>query len=155
MRLKIILFLLLITLPSTGHASLTLYDFFVGGTIKNLAKVFVKTANLPQLKAKYTKMIIKMREDKFQKYYQKFYVVYKQLPADLRHDYVFSERISKQEVIAKIDQVSKRDLMKIISKVPSEFIVKQTKHYTRPQDQMPANGQVNETFLWKRIIQKI
>jgi ATP-dependent protease Clp ATPase subunit len=132
-----------------------LYDFIVGGTIKNLAKVFVKTSNLPQLKAKYTKMIAKMREDKFLKYYHKFYVVYTQLPADLRKDYVFTETITKQEVIAKIEHVDKRDLMKIISKVPSEFIVKQTKHYTSLKDQLPANGQMNETFLWRRIIGKI
>ncbi len=152
---KLIIFILLLIFPSTSHAKASLYDLVVGGTIKNLAKIYVKTSNLPKLKAKYIKTIANMREDKFQKYYGKFLVVYKQLPADLKQAYVFTDNADKKEVIEKIQRVKKRDLMVIISKVPSEFIVKQTKIYTPPKDQLPQNAHGNEMFLWRRIIQKI
>ncbi len=153
MRLKLVFFILLFAYPSTSHASF--FDLLIGGTIKNLAKIYVKTTNLPKLKAKYKTKIANMREDKFQKYYLKFFIVYKQLPDDLKKSYIFTENTTKSEVIEKIDRVNKKDLMKIINKIPCDFIVKQTRHYT-PKDQIPPNGEpVNEMFLWRRIIQKI
>ena len=156
MFLKLTIILLLFVVPSTSYAKGSLYDFVVGGTIKNLAKLYVKTSNLPKLKAKYIKKIEGMREDKFQKYYLKFFIVYKQLPVDLKQAYTFPENATKSQVIEKIDHVKKRDLIIIISKVPSEFIVKQTKTYSHsPQDQLPGHGPVNEMFLWRRIIQKV
>lgn len=131
---------------------MTLREFLVGGTIKNLARVFVNTSNLPELKSKYIKKIATMREDKFRKYYTKFYVVYKQLPSEIKESYAFSENATKTEVIAKIEQVKKRDLLAIISKVPSEFIVDQTNHYSRSKGKQ---GPVDEKYLWKRIIEKV
>ncbi len=156
LRSTIIIFLLFVLFPANGEAKGSIYDVVVGGTIKTLARVFVKTSNLPKLKAKYIKKIITMREDKFQKYYGKFFVVYKQLPDNIKQYYVFTENTSKTDVINMIDQVNKRDLLKIINKVPSEFIMQQTRQYYHPsQDHMPGNTSVNETFLWKKLIQKI
>jgi hypothetical protein len=149
---RTILSSLIIVIPSTSHAT-TLREFLVGGTIKNLAKVFVKTSNLPKLKTKYINKIATMRDDKFRKYYTKFYVVYKQLPVDLKESYVFTENATKAEIVAMIKKVDKRDLLVIIDKIPSEFIVDQTKHYSRPK----GKGQepVDERYLWKRIIEKV
>jgi hypothetical protein len=157
MFLKITIFLLLIAVPSTCHAKPPrLYDFVVGGAIKNLAKIYIKTVNLAKLKDKYIKKIATMREDKFQKYYKKFYVVYKELPPEVKESYIFEENITKTQAISMINKVDKRDLITIINKIPSDFIVKQTKYYSHPpQGQLPQNSQVNEMFLWRRIIQKV
>jgi hypothetical protein len=149
---RIIIFSLIIVIPSTSHAT-TLREFLVGGTIKNLAKVFVKTSNLPKLKTKYINKIATMHEDKFRKYYTKFYVVYKQLPEDLKKSYVFTENATKAQIVAMIKKVDKQDLLVIIDKIPSEFIVDQTRHYSHPK----GKGQepVDEKYLWKRIIEKV
>jgi hypothetical protein len=159
MRLKLTIFLLLLVIPSTGHAKGNFYDFMVGGTIKNLAKVYVKTTNLGKLKEKYKKVVLNMKPERFKKNFMKFFKVYKQLPPELQKDYVFTENTTKADVIALIDKTSKRDIIKIINKIPSDFIVDQTRHYSPPpqgsnlpQSQPP---QVNEMFLWKRIMQKV
>jgi hypothetical protein len=153
-KLTISLFLVFFATASCVQASV--YDLVVGGTIKNLAKIYVKTTNLSKLKAKYIQVITNMKEERFQKNYRKFFVVYKQLPTNLQQDYVFNENATKSEVINMIDRVNKRDIMKIINKVPCEFITKQTRQYSSPQAPLPNQpSQVNETFVWKRIIQKI
>jgi hypothetical protein len=156
MFLRLVVLSLLVVFPSNSYAQPRLYDFVVGGTIKNLAKIYVKTSNLPKLKDKYITKIMNMRDDKFRKYFMKFFVVYKQLPSDLQQTYVFTESTTKSDAIDLIHRVNKRDLIMIINKIPSEFIVKQTKNYSQPpKDQIPNSAQVNETFLWRRIIQKI
>lgn len=149
---RIIVIFLLIAFPSTGHA-MTLRDFLVGGAIKNLARIFVKTTSLPKLKTKYINQIASMRDDKFRKYYTKFYVVYNQLPLDIKENFVFTENATKSEIIAKIEQVQKRDLMVIISKVPSEFIVDQTRYYSKSKDKY--QNSIDEQRIWKRIIEKV
>ena len=151
---KSIIFILLFVSVPNCYAQPSLYDFVVGGTIKTLARVFIKTSNLPKLKDKYIRMIEKMKEEKFQKHYTQFYDVYKELPPDLKEKYVFSDKATKQEVIHHIETVNKRDLMVIISKIPSEFIVNKTKYYTHKPQNQPA-PQVNEMFLWRSIIQKV
>jgi hypothetical protein len=156
MVLRLIIFLLLFIFPSNSYAKASLYDLLVGGTIKNFARIYVKTSNLPKLKAKYVKKIANMREDKFQRNYMKFFTVYKQLPVDVKQTYIFPEKTTKSKVIDMIGQVNKRDLMAMISKVPSEFIVKQARCYSRPpQQELPENAPVNGIFLWRRIVQKI
>lgn len=149
---RTIIIALIIAIPSTSHA-MTLREFLVGGTIKNLARIFVKTSNLPQIKTKYIKKIASMKEDKFRKYYMKFYVVYQQLPVDLKEDFVFTENATKTEIIGMIERVNKSDLLAIIDKVPSEFIVDQTRYYSRPKDKQQPT--VDEKYLWKRIIEKV
>ena len=142
----------IILTPSTSHA-MKLKEFLFFFSIKNMAKIFIKTSNLPKLKTKYIKMIEAMQEDKFRKNYMKFYVVYKQLPPDLKESYIFTEHASKTEIIRVIERVNKGDLLAIISKVPSEFIVDQTRFYTRPKDNQQEP--VDERYLWKRIIEKV
>ena len=156
MFLKLIIFLLLLVLPSNSYARCSLYDFVVGGTIKTLAKIYVKTSNLPKLKAKYIQKITNMKEDKFHKYYTRFYDVYKELPPDLKQKYVFTDKVTKAEVIHKIEAVNKRDLIGIINKIPSDFISRKTKYYLhKSHEQSPHRPVVNEMFIWRSIIQKV
>ncbi len=156
MFLKIIIFLLLLIFPANSYAKGSLYDFVVGGTIKTLAKIYVKTSNLTKLKSKYIKKITNMKDDKFNKYYMQFYDVYKELPPDLKQKYVFTDQVTKAEVIQKIDTVNKRDLIGIINKIPSDFILRKTKYYLhKSHEQSPHRPVVNEMFLWRSIIQKV
>lgn len=149
---RLFLVSLIIVIPSTSHAT-TLREFLVGGTIKTMARVFVKTSNLTRLKTKYIKQIATMKDDKFRRNYSKFYVVYTQLPPDLKESYSFRENATKTEIIAIIERVNKKDLFTIINKVPSEFIVAQTRYYSQPKDKQQEP--VDEKRLWKRIIEKV
>ncbi|MDE2027274.1 MAG: hypothetical protein KGK03_07300 [Candidatus Omnitrophica bacterium] len=153
MFLRSVILLLLLLLPAS-YAQASLYDLIVGGTIKTLAKVYVKTSNLPKLKAKYIKKISGMREDKFRKYYMKFFVVYQQLPSNLKQTYAFTEKTTRSQVIRMINGVNKRDILTVINKVPTEFIVRQTRYYSHPpQHRVPAHPP--EMFLWRHIMQMI
>lgn len=151
---KPFIFLVLFFSAPTCHAG-SLYDFFVGGAIKNLAKLYVRTSNLPKLKAKYIKQITKMKEDKFRKHYMLFYDVYQELPPDLRQKFVFTDATTKTEVIQKIDTLKKKDLIIIINKIPSDFILRKTRYYSNKQrDPAPNAPEKNEMQIWKNIIHK-
>ena len=104
MNVSLIVFLLLFAFPASSHANDTLYEFMVGGTIKNLAKIYVMTSNLPRLKAKYIKKITNMKEDKFQKNYRKFYAVFEHLPPAIKRGYNFTPNTSRAELIQAINQ---------------------------------------------------
>ena len=153
---KATLILCLLLIPASDCHAGNLYDFVVGGTIKNLAKIYVKTSNLPKLKAKYIKKIANMKEDKFKKHYMKFYEVYKDLPTALKQKYVFTDTPNKAEIIHSIDTVNKRDLITIINKIPSDFITKKAKIYAQPsQEQLSNHSQMNGASIWGSLVQKI
>ena len=156
MNLKIFIFLFMLALPADSNAQVTMYDWVVGGTLKNLAKVYVNTANLPELKNKYIKKITNMRDDKFHKNYMKFYTAYKELPPDLKQHYIFTEQSTKINVIHTINVINKKELIAIINSVPSDFITKQTRNYMpQPQDMSPNQIRGEVMFLWSSLIQKI
>ncbi len=156
MRLKLILFCALFLCAPNCYAKSSLYDVVVGVAIKTLAKIYVKTSNLKKLKAKYIHKIAHMKDDKFKKNYMKFYEVYKELPIDIKAKYVFTDKTTKDEVIERIASVKKKDLIAIINKIPSEFILHKTRHYTKkPGSSSQPQPQVNEMFLWRSIIEKV
>lgn len=156
MLLRLILFILFLILAPDCYARGSVYDFVVGGTIKNLAKIYVETSNLTKIKSKYIKKIVNMREDKFLKYYNQFYEVYRELPSDLKQMYVFTDKTTKSEVLKRINTVNKKDLIVIINKIPSDFILRKTRYYLhKPHNQPPKQPIVNEMFLWRSIIQKV
>jgi hypothetical protein len=150
----ILLIVLFFVFPANAHADGNLYDLVVGGAIKNLAKIYVATSNLPRLKAKYTNKLEHMREDKFEKNYRKFYVVYEHLPPSVKKDFDFKPNTSRAELIQAINRVTRHDLIVTINKIPSQMITRQAKSYAKPK-QITGQPRVDEKFLWHRIVEKI
>lgn len=153
-NISLILIILLFAFPSNSRADATLYDLVVGGTIKNMAKIYVVTSNLPKLKAKYVKKITTMKEEKFQKNYRKFYVVFEHLPPAIKQGYDFTPNTKRAELIQVINHISKKDLISIINKIPSEMITRQAKSYSQPK-QVSGQASVDEMFFWHRLVEKI
>jgi hypothetical protein len=153
-NISLILITLLFAFPSDSRADATLYDLVVGGTIKNLAKIYIITSNLPKIKAKYVKKITNMREEKFQKNYRKFYIVFEHLPPAIKQGYDFTPNTSRAELILAINHVSKKDLISIINKIPSEMITRQAKRYSQPK-QVHGHDSVDEMFFWRRLVEKM
>jgi len=154
LNIGVILIILLFAFPSNSRADVTLYELVVGGAIKNLAKIYVMTSNLPKLKAKYVKKITHMREEKFQKNYRKFYAVFEHLPPAIKQSYDFTPNTSRAELIRAINHASKKDLISLINKIPSEMITRQAKSYSRPK-QLSGQASVDEMFFWRRLVEKI
>jgi len=151
---RFLILVLLLFLPSNSYAQITLHDWVVGGALKTLAKIYVKTSNLPKLKSKYIRKIESMKVEKFSRSYKKFYLLYEQLPADLKQKYLFTDQSTKSDVIEVIDRINKKDLMAIINRIPGEFIVKQAIKYS-PQSQNQLPAQPHAIFLWRSIVQRI
>ena len=154
-NLAIAVFIFLCGAPRV-HADTSFGDHAAASTFKTLAKGFVQTVGLENLKAKHIKSLSKMDDAKFRKRYAKVYDVLKDLPSDLRARYSLTEGLNKTEAIRQIQRINNEELGHIIDAIPDEAIMKQAKYYLGRMAQQVKDQnflqQINA--LWNKIIQK-
>jgi len=153
-----IFFLILLFLPGKVCAGNVddLADYTIAGTIKTLAKIFVRTVDLEKVKARQIKALSKMKEAKFQKRYAEVYNVLKDLPPGLLAHEGITEHMTKQEAIKEIRRIDKPDLIDSIDKIPDHVIVKYVKEWLRrkPHQSKDKTFLQQTDSLWKKFIQK-
>jgi hypothetical protein len=103
----------------------TVQERFVGGTFKTMAKAYIATADIRQLKDKNIKRIENMREDWFNKKYAEAYKVIQDLPSKIRTRYGIKANMTKAQAIAVIRSLDKKQIYEIIDQVPDPMISEQ------------------------------
>ena len=153
-----IFFLILLFLPGKVCAENVagLGDYAIAGTIKTLAKIFVQTTDLDKVKTRQIKVLLRMKEAKFQKQYTEIYIVLKDIPPELRLHYGIIEHMSKEEAIKEIRRIRKSDLIELIDKIPDQFIVKYVKDFLGQKAcQLKDKAFLQQIdSLWNKLIQK-
>jgi len=130
-------------------------DYAIAGTVKNLAKAYVQTADLDKLKAKHIKSLLRISEPKFQRHYAEVYDVLKDIPLPLRTEYGLKRSMTKEETIRIIRQIDKKTLFKIIDVVPDDVIVKEVKNYLHQAYQVNSQNAIEQIdSLWKKVLKK-
>lgn len=129
----------------------------VGPAFKTLAKAYVATANLKEVRSKSAARVQSMREDHFRKRYAQVYAVLNKLPVKMLMKYGVTQSLGKEQAVAVIRGLEKKDLYEIVDAVPDEVIAQEfrkTFENDDPQGGAPSlMTRVKET--WGEIIKKI
>jgi hypothetical protein len=129
----------------------------VGPAFKTLAKAYVATANLKEVRSKSVARVESMREDHFRKRYAQVYAVLNKLPVKLLIKYGVTQSLSKDQAVVLIRGLEKKDLYEIVDAVPDEVIAQEFRK-TFENDDLQGSAsslmvRVKET--WGDIMKKI
>jgi hypothetical protein len=129
----------------------------VGVTFKSLAKAYVATADIAQLKAKNIKRIESMQEEWFDRKYAEVYRVAKTLPLQVRTKNGITEQMTKQQAIRVVESFNKNKLYEIIDKVPDPVIAEEFNTYLKGDGTQPDGGNLMSKIsrAWDKIVTRI
>ncbi len=129
-RLVLILFLIIGFSGSVDAADMTGPQAAVAGSaVKTLARAFIATADMAEVKANSIEKLNRMGPAMYQRQYAKHYKVFKDLPAELRKKYGFVPGLSKDRMISIIRAMNKGRIYAIIEAVPNETIAREVGGY--------------------------
>lgn len=128
----------------------------VGGTFKTLAKAYVTTANIEQLKEKNIKRIESMKESWFRMRYAEVWDVVQRMPEKTRKKYNVTAGMTKSEAVDLIRSMDKKKICEIIDQAPDQVI------YDEFRKELAKNGKSSEgnvmtrvSEIWNDIVGKI
>jgi hypothetical protein len=134
----------------------TVQERFVGGTFKTMAKAYIATADIRQLKDKNIDRIENMRDDWFDKKYAEVYKVIKDLPLKLRTKYGIKDNMTKAQVIAVIRSLDKKQIYEIIDQVPDPMISEQFNAQFSQKDGNAKEGLTDRIGkIWEDVVVKV
>ena len=157
---RIMAVLLTGVLCSQGFAAaaeqVTVQERVVGGTFKTMARAYIATADIRQLKEKNIKRVESMREDWFKKKYAEVYKVIKDLPPKLRTKYGVKENMTKAQVIAVIRSLDKKQIYEIIDQVPDPMISEQFNAQFSSKEGEDKEGLMDRIRkIWDKVIVRL
>lgn len=137
------------TVPKAGIG-----DKMIASTFKTLAKAYVATVNLEKVKKTQISHLEGMNDNKFQKRFQEIQSALAPLPTAFKTKYGLKEQMTKEEVIAQIDQLDKKWINQMIEETPDTFIALQFKNYLRDlkQDTQESDWVKKIHEFWEGII---
>ncbi|MBF0331836.1 MAG: hypothetical protein HQL17_07850 [Candidatus Omnitrophica bacterium] len=95
-----------------------------GSTAKTLARAFIATANIEDVKNNSIEKLNRMGPANYGKQYAKYYRVIKDLPAALKTKYGFTQDLPKAKMIKIIRSLDKKQFYTIIEAVPNATIAR-------------------------------
>jgi len=104
-------------------------DKLIASTFKTLAKTFVSTVDLDNLKRDNIRRINKMNEAKFRKKFTEIYAIIKDLPISIKLEYGIREDMTKEQVVKEIGSLNKAAIYRLIDQIPDTFITSQFRNY--------------------------
>jgi hypothetical protein len=141
---------------SLAAEQVTVQERVVGGTFKTMAKAYIATADIRQLKEKNIKRVENMREDWFKKKYAEVYKVIKDLPPKLRTKYGVKENMTKAQVIAVIRSLDKKQIYEIIDQVPDPMISQQFNAQFSQKDGEAKDGLTDRIGkIWAKVVAEV
>jgi hypothetical protein len=133
--------------------NVTVQDRMVAGTFKTMAKAYIATADLGQLKDKNIGRIESMREDWFTKQYAEVYAAIQDLPAQLKHKYRIRQNMTKREVIEVIRSLDKKEICQIIDQVPDGVISEQFNAQFNSNNGETKEGLMERVrMIWDKVV---
>ncbi len=131
-------------------------DRIIASTFKTLAKAYVATANLEKIKKTQIDHLRGMNNDKFQKRFHKIQSTLNPLPASFKTKYGLKDQMAKEEVIAEIEKLDKKQINQMIEETPDTFIALQFKNYLRDlkQDTKDSDWVKKIHEFWEKIVVK-
>jgi hypothetical protein len=134
----------------------TVQEKVVGGTFKTMAKAYIATADIRQLKDKNIKRVESMRNDWFAKKYAEVYKVIKDLPPQLRTKYGVKENMTKARVVAVIRSLDKKQIYEIIDQVPDPMISQQFNAQFASKEGQSQEGLTDRIRgIWDKVVAKV
>ena len=131
-------------------------DKIISSTLKVLAKTYVKTANLEDIKKKNIKKIERKSDEKFRVQFEKIYAEIKDTPLEEILD--LSPMATKEDVVKRINKLTKKEFYKVIDSIPDYLIGQKVKEYfdSHNKDGSDKRTTVKDVkSLWNRIISKV
>ena len=132
--------------PNQKNATTIVEEKLIGSTFKTLAKAFVATTNLDELKQGNMLKLISMDTGKFKTKYRKVYPFIKDLPSDIRQQYGIQEDMSKDQAIKNINSIDKKRAYGLIDSIPDTTIASIYEKYC---------GEIAKQIQKNNIIQEI
>ena len=158
LRRIVIIYILTLGLTATAFAAdnPTTEERLVGGTFKTLAKAYVATLNVEDLKAKNIKRIESMKPEWFSRKYAEVYGVAKELPPKIKAKYRITERMTKNEAISIVETLDKPKLYELIDNVPDPVIAEKFFDHL-PGDGSKSGGNLMDSIgqAWDKLVKKI
>jgi hypothetical protein len=124
----------------------------VGSTFKTLAKAYVATADIAQLKAKNIKRIEGMKDEWFDLKYTEVYRVIKALPAQVRTKYGITEDMTKAQAVRVIQSLDKNKIYDIIDKIPDPVIAEEFNRQLKDDEEQGGNLMSKINKVWDKIV---
>jgi len=127
---------------------------FIGMGFKSLAKSFILCNDLGKLKSKYIVKLKSMNQEKFKMRYLKIYNVLKELPLEVREKNGINADMTKEQVIAKLGKLNKRELYDIVDEVPNELIYRLFERFGNKYNLSSSKYGLDERIsrLWDKIV---
>ncbi|HAJ56601.1 MAG TPA: hypothetical protein DCL35_02400 [Candidatus Omnitrophica bacterium] len=97
-------------------------DKVIGTTFRGLARSFVAMTDINKLRESNIAKLEKMSDDKFSKKYTKVYAILKDLPEDVKHRYAITPAMTREQAIANMKNLDKKQTYKLIDVVPNMVI---------------------------------
>jgi len=133
MKIKTALLLTVILLfqnPASGEAA-TLGEKVIGKTIKTVVRLVVATTNIEKVKKKIVNKLNAIDDEEFKARYAGFYELIKDLPPDIKAAYKVTPHMTRQEMIENIESVDKKEVYRIISRIPDKTVTDLFREYRR------------------------
>ena len=105
-----------------------------GGTIKTLAKAYIVTANLDQLKNSIIEKLNKLGPERYRQKYAAYYAVIRELPARLKSRYGITENMTREHLTRTVLSLNKAGIYELIEAIPDRVIAQEVKSYFDKDD---------------------
>ncbi|MBI5873615.1 MAG: hypothetical protein HZB36_05675 [Candidatus Omnitrophica bacterium] len=133
-------------------------DKVIGTTFRGLARTFVAVTDIDKLRDRNVAKLEKMSDDKFSKKYANVYDILKDLPEDVKQQYAITPAMTRQQAIANMKNLNKKETYKLIDAVPNMVIAnafyKNFKHDTKNVVEKETMVERIKT-AWQSMIKKV
>jgi hypothetical protein len=102
-----------------------------GGTIKTLARAFIATMNLDDVKSNAVEKLNRMGPEHYRWQYGQYYKVIKDLPPRLKRRYGVVEDMPKAQLVRNILSLDKKQFYEIVEAIPDATIAREIKNDAR------------------------
>jgi hypothetical protein len=128
----------------------------IASIFRSLAKAFIATADINQLKEQSINELRQMSEEKFRKEYAEVYRAIQGLPVHLKNRYRITAATTKAQVIQDIRSLNKNKVYELIDAVPDAVIAGEFMQYLNKK----GNGQSSNTAgqinaFWDGTMEKV
>ncbi len=129
----------------------------IGETFKALARAYVLTADIAQLKDKAVQRIESMKEARFQRKYADVYRIARQLPSRIRSKDGITPEMTKLRAIRIVRSLDKKMLYEMIDNIPDPVIAQEFHEHTAKNADGPEGGDLfsRVSRTWGELVKKI
>ncbi len=153
----IAIFLSVLALACFAQGEVSIEDRVIGSTFKTLAKGYVLTADIAELKRAQIEKLKSIEQEKFNERYARIYEVIKDLPYTLKAAYNISERMTPRQAVKDIESLDKAAIYAIIDSLPDKTIADEFRRYLSRMAQQEQKGNIIGQIksFWDGIIRKL